>query len=120
MGEGVILDLNGFTVEIQQPSEDVFEVEVGASLDVRARVTMLCGCPTEPGGMWDSSGYEIVARLVRGIEIVAESPFEFSGTTSEYTASISTEAPGEYELQVLASDPAKGNFGIAVRTVTAR
>ncbi|MDX1396284.1 MAG: hypothetical protein R3195_18025 [Gemmatimonadota bacterium] len=118
-GEGVIIELNGFTVEVQAP-EAGRQIMAGEAFDVRARVTMLCGCPTEPGGMWDSSDYEILLRAVRDQEIVGEWPMEFSGTTSEYTASARLDAPGEFELQVLAIDTGKGNTGMATRRITVR
>lgn len=119
LGEGVILELNGFTVELASPAEGV-ELAAGERFDVRASVTMLCGCPTEPGGLWDSSAYEIVARAVRGGEVVAEWPMEFTGTTSEYAATGRLDAPGAVELQVLAMHPERANFGMATRAVRVR
>lgn len=119
LGEGVILELNGFTVELPAPSDGA-EVAAGEPFDVRAHVTMLCGCPTEPGGMWDSSAYEIVARAVRGGEVVAEWPLAFTGTTSEYAAEARLDAAGEFELQVLAMHPERANFGMAARTIRVR
>ncbi len=119
LGEGVILELNGFTVELLAPTES--RVAAGRSLPVRARVTMLCGCPTEPGGRWDSDQYDIVARLVNGEgRTVTESKLTFAGTTSEYQANVRAARPGEYELQIIASDSATGNFGMAVRSMTVR
>lgn len=119
LGEGLILVLNGFTVEISSPAEGA-DVAAGEPFDVRARVTMLCGCPTEPGGTWDSSEYEIFARAVRGQEVVGEWPLEFSGTTSEYVATARLDASGEVELHVLALDAERANFGMATRRITVR
>lgn len=119
MGEGVILELNGFTVEVQSPEFDA-AVAAGEAFEVRARVTMLCGCPTEPGGLWDSSDYEILVRAVRDAEVVGEWPMAYAGTTSEYTTEVTLDAPGEVDLQVLVADTGKGNFGLATRRVTVR
>ena len=118
LGEGIVLVLNGFTVELLQPTDG--SVAPGEPFDVRARVTMLCGCPTEPGGMWDSNDYDIIARAVRDTELIGEWPMAFSGETSEYVASATVEAAGDFELQVIASDPGKGNFGLVRRSMTAR
>ncbi|MDH3225454.1 MAG: hypothetical protein OEO23_17165, partial [Gemmatimonadota bacterium] len=119
LGEGVILELNGFTVELLAPTES--RAGVGQSFPVRARVTMLCGCPTEPGGLWDSDQYDIVARLVdREGRAVAESTLAFAGTTSEYEATVRAPRPGAFELQIIASDTATGNFGMAVQPLTVR
>ncbi len=119
VGEGVIIELNGFTVELQGP-DDESVITAGQPFDVTTRVTMLCGCPTEPGGMWDSEAYEIFARAVRDNEIVGEWPMEFSGSTSVYTGSVTLEAPGEFELQVFAIDTTKGNAGMATKAVVVR
>lgn len=119
VGEGVIIELNGFTVEIEDPADEA-TVTAGEPLEVASKVTMLCGCPTEPGGMWDSNDYEIFARAVRDKEIVGEWPMQFSGTTSIYRGTITLEAPGEFELQVFAIDTAKGNAGMATRKVVVR
>ena len=118
-GEGVIIELNGFTVEVQSP--EIGQVlHAGEAFDVRTRVTMLCGCPTEPGGMWDSDDYEIVVRAVRDHEVVGEWPMAFTGTTSEYAAPVRLDAPGEFDLQVIAIDAGKGNAGMATRRITVR
>lgn len=111
LGEGVIIELNGFTVEIMSPVAG--SVEAGAPFEVRARITMLCGCPTEPGGMWDSTDYEILARLTVGSEVVGEWPLVFAGSTSEYTGTALIETAGDFVLHVIASDQKKANFGMA-------
>ncbi|MDH3734263.1 MAG: hypothetical protein OEU54_12055 [Gemmatimonadota bacterium] len=118
-GEGVIIELNGFTVEVQAPEVDA-ELSAGAAFEIRSRITMLCGCPTEPGGTWDSDDYEIFARAVRDGETVGEWPMEFAGETSHYAATATLDAPGEFELQIFAIDTAKGNSGMARRTVVVR
>lgn len=112
VGEGLVVELNGFTVVIESPA-----AEVGRTVDVRAKVTMLCGCPTEPGGLWDSDRFTVVARLVRNGRVVAEAPLAFAGETSWYAGRLATSEPGEYELQVLALDPERANNGIARRRV---
>jgi len=119
VGEGVILELNGFTVELQTPDDDA-SLRAGQAFDVRARLTMLCGCPTEPDGLWDSNDYEILVRALRAGEVVGEWPMTYTGTTSEYSASVRLDAPGEFEIQALAIDTGKGNAGMATRTVTVR
>jgi len=105
-GEGLVVELNGFTVELLEVGQEAGRVSV------RARVTMLCGCPTEPGGLWDADRIRVLARLVRGDSVVAESELTFAGETSEYAGSVAAPEPGSYELQVLALDPARANTGM--------
>ncbi len=119
LGEGVVLELYGFTVEIQAPTTE--PVAPGEPFAVRARVTMLCGCPTQPGGLWDSNDYTILARLVSPDgQTVGEWPLAYSGTTSEYEATARVDSAGEYELRVIAFDAAKANAGMATRALRVR
>lgn len=112
-GRGLVLELNGFFVEVLAPGDRAGTGE----LDVRARVRMLCGCPTEPGGMWDSDRYEMVARLLRDGRAVREVPLRHAGRASLYEADLPVEDPGRYEIEVLVADTARGNVGRAVRPV---
>jgi hypothetical protein len=113
VGEGLVLELNGFTV-------DLLDVQQGddAALNVRARVTMLCGCPTEPGGLWDASRIRVVARLVRDGDVAVETPLDFAGQTSTYEGALEAPSGGRWELQVLALDPTRANTGMVRRAVT--
>lgn len=113
-GEGVVLQLYGFTVEMQRPSADASPV-AGRSLPVRARVTMLCGCPIEPGGLWDADRIDVTARLVQEGRVVREAEMSFAGETSVFEGTITPPDAGSYELVVLASDAERANFG-RVRT----
>jgi hypothetical protein len=112
VGEGLVIELNGFTVVIESVGSDT-----GRFLDVRAKITMLCGCPTEPGGLWDSDRFEVLARLVRDGRTLAEAPLVFAGETSMYEGRLDPPEPGDYELQVLAMDPERANNGMARRGV---
>lgn len=113
-GEGVVLELYGFTVEMQRPSDDATPV-AGQSMPVRASVTMLCGCPIEPGGLWDADRIDVTARLVRDGRVVRESAMSFAGETNIFEGTITPPAAGDYQIVVLASDAERANFG-QVRT----
>ena len=115
LGDGVILVLQGFTVELLEPLGDLTRA-AGTELPVQARVTMLCGCPTEPGGIWDSNDYLIEARVVRDGRVLEAAALAFSGETSIYEGRISVPAGEGLALQILAMDPGKGNFGIVERS----
>lgn len=112
LGEGLVVELNGFTVAIEEASADAGDVQV------RARVTMLCGCPTEPGGLWDADRIRVVARLLRGGEVVSEASLGFAGETSIYTGSLPAAGSGGYEVRVFALDPTRANTGMATRRLT--
>jgi hypothetical protein len=117
-GEGVQLVLNGFTVVIQAPTSGV--VDAGQSIDVQANVTMLCGCPTQPGGLWDADDIRITARLLQGTTVVSESVMSFTGKSSTYAATLTAPASGQAELQIIAVDAGKANTGMANMEVRVR
>ncbi len=111
VGGGVVLELNGFIVEILNPQP---LTPVGDSFDVRARVRMMCGCPIEPGGMWDANTKKFVAVLKANGSVVSTTPLSYAGETSMFrgTVSVPADAHGkDLELEVLVSDPAEENFG---------
>lgn len=117
LGDGIVLELRGFTVELRAPGAGDTLPE-GERVEVRARVTMLCGCPTSPGGIWDSDGYEIVARVLRDGRLISETPLSFSGETSIHSAMLPPMDAGEIVIEVLSMDDANGNFGLARRRYT--
>jgi hypothetical protein len=114
-GDGIVLTVHGFIVEVLSPSEA--DAAPGETLTVQSRVRMLCGCPTEPGGMWDASTYTITAQLLREGQVVAAAPMQFAGTTSEYEAALTVPASGATAVRVLAMDAARVNFGLATHAL---
>jgi hypothetical protein len=116
LGEGVVIELLGFTVVVESPSDGA-SVTAGQEFEIRANVTMLCGCPTEPGGMWNADQIEIVAVIKRDTHTLVTVPLTYAGQRNVYTTMVTVDEPGPVEIQVLAMDPEKANFGRAIRTV---
>jgi hypothetical protein len=109
-GDGVVLSLHGFIVEALSPENG--SATAGETLDVRARVRMLCGCPTRPGGMWDADGYTITAQLLGdGGTVLAESPLSYAGTINEYDGEVDVPERAT-QLRILATDADRVNFGM--------
>lgn len=109
-GEGILLEIHGFIIDIQQSQPE----------RVVMKMNMTCGCPIQPGGMWDSDRIAIAASLWRGVEKVAEVPMKYAGEVSMFEASFAGVAPGTYQLRVLASDAVNENFGMATTEVVVR
>lgn len=109
-GDGVVLTLHGFIVEILQPS-GLGTLSPGDSIDVRASVKMMCGCPTEPGGLWDAEQIRIEARIMRENEVVRSAPLHYAGESSTYQGRLAVPEAGQYEVQVMAMDAGRANFG---------
>lgn len=112
-GDAFLLELPGFVVDVLDPPAHVKVSGVPATVTVRANVTMMCGCPVTPGGLWDAEGYEIVARVRRtGAEEASEVPLVYAGSPSQFRAEIELSAVGAYEILVYAHDPENGNTGL--------
>lgn len=118
-GEGVVLTLHGFIVEILEPTGGT--VSAGGELTVRTRVRMLCGCPTRPGGLWDSERYDLRARLLKDGEPVSERSLRFTGEESVFGGELAVPermTGATLTLRVVVSDAGRTNFGMAERNLT--
>jgi hypothetical protein len=111
LGEGILLEIHGFIVTPLAPLQDA-KVKAGSPFEVRATVTMACGCPTEPDGLWDANKIHVVARLLRDGKVESETPMTYAGVQNTFHADVPVTAAGPLELQVLAMDPASANFGM--------
>jgi hypothetical protein len=117
LGEGVLLEIHGFIVTALTPQPDS-KVKVGSPFEVRATVTMTCGCPTEPGGLWDADKIHVVARVLRDGKIEQEIPLTYAGVQNTFHGDVPVATAGPVELQVLAMDPPNANFGMTREAVT--
>lgn len=120
-GDGVLLELHGFRVEILEPTPGV--ANEGSEIAIRASVTLACGCVTQPGGMWDSDSYDLRAQILDATgEVVAEKRLAYAGevnihsTTLTVPAGVATPA----KLRVLAIDAGNANFGVATAPLEIR
>ena len=43
---------------------------------------MLCGCPTEPGGLWDSTDYSIESRIVHEGVVMEKVALVYAGESA--------------------------------------
>jgi hypothetical protein len=111
LGEGILLEIHGFIITPLAPLPDA-KVKGGSPFEVRATVTMACGCPTEPDGLWDANKIRVVARLLRDGKVESEIPMTYAGVQNTFHTDVPVTAAGPLELQVLAMDPASANFGM--------
>ena len=117
LGEGILLEIHGFIVKALVPQTDA-QIKVGSEFEVRATVTMSCGCPIEPGGLWDANKIRVVARIVREGKIETEIPMQYAGVVNTFKGDVPVTSPGQIELQLLAMDPENANFGLTKRNLT--
>jgi hypothetical protein len=112
-GEGVLLEIPGFIVDILSPAT----VTHGEEWKLRVKVTMTCGCPTEPGGLWNADHIAITARLAGAPKAVIEGTLKYAGEPSTYELTMPPLAPGTWDVEVVAVDRVTENAGRATQRV---
>jgi hypothetical protein len=64
-----------------------------------------------PGGLWDSSKYEIKALVKYEGKITDTATLDYAGP-STFQKELKVDSPGAYEIIVYAFDPLTGNTGV--------
>jgi len=111
-GDGWVLEMPGMMVDVLNPPAHMGFLGVPQTMALKANVTMMCGCPLEPEGLWDSSKFEIKAIVSRDGALVGEVAMDYAGELSQFGASLAIDKPGLYQITVYAYDPASGNSGL--------
>lgn len=110
-GDGVLIELPGFVVTGKVNVEHL-SLGQADSVDLGATVTMMCGCPLTPGGMWDSDAYDIGVLIYSDKELVDELMLPYAGQPNQFGRTWKVPAAGEYHIAFFAYDPANGNTGV--------
>ncbi|MDZ7790836.1 MAG: hypothetical protein U5L08_10170 [Xanthomonadales bacterium] len=110
--DGWILELPGFVVDVLAPPAHIGMPRDIEQVEIRANVTMMCGCPIEPGGLWDADGYDVEMIVVRNGERIDTRPMEYAGQTSQFAGNVPIAESGVYDITVFAHDPRTGNTGL--------
>ena len=112
-GDGWVLELPGFAITLIDPLPATVELGGAAkSIPLKAKVTMQCGCPITPGGIWDANKLQIGATLERGGRSYPVLPLAYSGQPSTFGGNIAISEPGDYTVDLYAYDPSNGNTGV--------
>ena len=111
-GAAILLELPGFVVDVLSPPAHQKLRGVPQEIALSANVTLMCGCPVEPGGLWDAGRYEVTAQITKDGTAYATVPLAYAGSASQFAAMLTCPAPGTYEVLVYAYDPSNGNTGL--------
>lgn len=111
-GDGWLLEVSGFAVDILEPGAHTYVGDDVDAVKITTNVVMMCGCPTSPGGTWDSDEIEMDIQVLRNGKPVSVPPMQYAGELSLYTTDIKISGPGAYEVTVTAYDPRTGNTGL--------
>ena len=119
-GDGWLLELRGFAVSLIDQVPAAIKIGEGARIPLKAKVTMMCGCPTEPGGLWDANKIQVAAIVERAGKSAPAVPLTYAGQQNTFAGQIELKEPGDYVVDVYAYDPANGNTGVERITVRAQ
>jgi hypothetical protein len=113
-GDGWVLELPGFAIDLIEPLPAIVRLAgTTRQIPIRAKVTMQCGCPITPGGLWDANKLQIAVMLERKNQTYPAMPLTYAGQPSTFGGDVAITEPGQYTVDVYAYDPANGNTGLA-------
>jgi len=110
-GDGWMIEMPGLAVVALSPLTDT-NVSPNAEITLNAKVTMMCGCPLTPGGLWDADEFQVVAIIMREGEKVDQLTLKYAGEASHFTTTYRPSQAGTYEAIVFAHQPSNGNTGL--------
>ncbi|MFM9937534.1 MAG: hypothetical protein ACKVOL_15215 [Novosphingobium sp.] len=111
-GDGWVLELAGLVVDVIDPPAHLRTSAGNHQITVRANVALLCGCPIEPGGLWDAARFDVTAHIKREGDEEKTQPLAYGGKTGVFAASVEAAEPGTYAVTVTAVDRATDAVGI--------
>lgn len=113
-GDGWVLSFPGLVIEPKATPTGP------GALQVDAKVSLMCGCPIEPGGLWDANTYSIQAYLLRAGQVAAQKSLSYAGQPSQFTGAFADAPPGRYVLRIVATDAKSPNAGVWEQAVKIR
>ena len=110
-GDAFLLVLQGMAVGILSPVVSS-SFEPGSKIEIVTNITMSCGCPVAPNGLWDSNDMEIKGMVSKEGRHVTDIDLSYAGKLSQFTGHINVSENGVYEIFVYAYDSENGNTGL--------
>lgn len=115
-GDGWVLELPGLVVDLVEPAAHQ-RGATGASVRLAANVALMCGCPIEPGGIWDAARYDVRATIRRDGQPAGEIRLSYGGRTGYFTGAFPADKAGAYAVTVTAVDTKTGATGIDASSI---
>ena len=111
-GAGITLEIPGFVVDGLYPqTHQGFSLETDKSIELKANMVMMCGCPITKGGLWDSEEIEVEAMIYVNSKYWKTSTMSISAANT-FTASLTLEKIGSHEVIITAYHPRSKNTGV--------
>ena len=109
-GDGVILEIPGFVVDILSPQTHE-RIASTDTIELKANIVLMCGCPVTKDGIWDANQYEVKAIVKDSDGTSQEIVLNQKDKPSTFEAQMNLEK-GLYEVMIYAYDPVTGNSGL--------
>ena len=106
VGDGWVLNFPGLVIE------PTTTISPDGALRISAKVSLMCGCPIEPGGIWNADTYKVEAHLMQGDRDVATTVLTYAGQPSQFSATLAHAPAGRYRLRLIAADATTSNVGV--------
>ena len=106
VGDGWVLDFPGLVIE------PTATIAPGGALKISAKVSLMCGCPIEPGGIWNADTYRVEAHLLKGDRDIATTVLTYAGQPSQFSGALANAPAGRYRLRLVAADATTSNTGV--------
>ncbi|MCA1957911.1 MAG: hypothetical protein LDL14_05200 [Nitrospira sp.] len=117
IGDGIVLTLYGYIVQIEQPKPNE-PLVAREDLTLRVSIRTLSGSLVRPHGDWDSRKLEIYGEILIGDLVIERLQLFYSGRNAEFEAPFfvprHTDAPDGMTVRVIAADRSSGNFGVGL------
>ena len=114
LGDGIILEIPGFVIDILKPNTHQY-IPIASlketGLDIKANIVMMCGCPIEEEGLWDSNLMEVKAIFKKDGKTIEELVLT-NPSRNLFEGNFKVEETGAYELTVYAYNAKTGNTGV--------
>jgi hypothetical protein len=114
-GDGWTIELPGLAVKFLGAQST--NVHAGESFDFQATVSLMCGCPITPGGLWDAADYEVEALFYRRNKLTFRTALTFLQAPGSYKGSAMIKDAGRYRVFIAARNRNSGNSGVAAGEV---
>ena len=106
VGDGWVLNFPGLVIE------PTTTISPDGALQISAKVSLMCGCPIEPGGIWNADSYRVEAHMMRGEREVAVTTLAYAGQPSLFSGRLPKQLAGRYRLRFVAYDTTTANVGV--------
>lgn len=111
-GDGWLIELPGYVVDVLAPPSHLTLPPEMRKVELSANVSLMCGCPITPGGLWDARELTVKALVTRDGEKLPPVDMAYAGAPSQFSGSVAVDEPGLYDVTVYAHNPRTGNTGL--------